>query len=210
VIRLMVVDDHQVLRQGVRHMIEDNPDLTVVCEADDGVAALERVEAAQPDVVLLDIRMDRLDGLETLKQLHERWPSLAVVIFSMYDDAEYVEEAVRSGASGYLLKSVATDELLRAIRAAASGRGYLQAEITRPILARVARLGPTPHGPHLTTRERELLELLADGLANKQIARRLGISEATVKSYLSDLFDKLGATDRAHAVGLALRSHLID
>ena len=209
-IRLMVVDDHEVLRQGVRHMLEDQADVTVVAEAEEGAAALERVESARPDVVLLDIRMEGLDGLETLRRLHERWPSLAILIFSMYDDAEYVEEAVRCGASGYLLKTVSTDELARAIRAVSAGTGYLQAEITRPVLTRLARLRPTVHGPHLTPRERELLELLADGLANKQIARTLGISEATVKGYLSELFQKLGAADRAHAVGLALRSHLID
>lgn len=209
-IRLMVVDDHEVLRQGIRHMIEDQPDLTVVCEASDGTIALERIDATAPDVVLLDIRMEHLDGLETLKRVHARWPTLPVVILSMYDDPEYVEEAVRNGAAGYLLKNVTSEELLRAIRAVSTGTGYLQAEITRPILNRLARLPATDRGPHLTPRERELLGLLADGLANKQIARHLGISEATVKGYLSDLFQKLGATDRAHAVGLALRSQLID
>ncbi len=209
-IRLMVVDDHEMLRQGVRHTIEDQHDITVVCEADDGQVALDRVELARPDLVLLDIRMEHLDGLETLRRLHERWPTLPVMIFSMYDDAEYVEEAVRSGASGYLLKSVSSAELIRAIRAVHVGSGYLQAEITGQILERLAHLPVTAEGPHLSPRERELLSLLADGCSNKQIARGLQISEATVKSYLSDLFHKLGATDRAHAVGLALRSHMID
>lgn len=208
--RVMVVDDHEVLRSGLRFMLRNQPDMDIVAEASDGETAMETVEAAHPDVVLLDIRMPGIDGLETLRRLQARWPDLPVVVLSMYDDPEYVDDALRCGASGYLLKTVTAEELARAVRAVCAGGGYLQAEVTRPILSRFARLRPVREAPALSPRDRELLQLLAEGLANKQIARATGLSEATVKGYLSELFDKLGASDRAHAVALALRSRLID
>lgn len=209
-IRLMLVDDHEVLRQGLRFMLRDDPDVAIVAEAGDGLEAIERMGEAQPDVVLLDVKMPNLDGLETLRRIRGTWPEIPVLIFTVYDDPEYVEEALQSGASGYLLKSVSREELVRAVHAARDGSGYLQAEITRPILARFARTVPLPMKAHLSPRETEVVQLMAEGLSNRQIARQLGLSEATVKSYLSQLFEKLGAADRAHAVALALRSRLID
>ena len=209
-VRLMVVDDHEVLRQGLRFMLRNEAEFAIVAEAADGRAALESLQSMRPDVLLLDLKMPGIDGLEILGRIREQWPELPVLIFTMYDDPEFVEEALRCGASGYLLKSVSREELLRAIRAVASGAGYLQAEITRPVRARFARTAPMGEYPRLSPRETEVLELLAEGLANKQIARRLGLTEATVKGYLSQLFEKLGAADRAHAVALALRSRLID
>ena len=209
-IRLMVVDDHEVLRQGLRFMLRNEADLIIVAEAMDGRAALENLQAVQPDVLLLDVKMPGMDGLETLRNIRVRWPDLPVLIFTMFDDPEYVEEALECGASGYLLKSVTREELLRAVRAVSSGAGYLQAEITRPLLERFARSTTTREMPQLRPRELEVLELLAEGLPNKEIARRLGITEATVKGHLSQLYDKLGAADRAHAVALALRNRLID
>jgi DNA-binding NarL/FixJ family response regulator len=208
--RLMLVDDHEVLRQGLRFMLRNETDLTVVAEAGDGEAAVALLEQARPDVVLLDLKMPGVDGLETLRRIRRRWPDLPVIVLSMYDDPEYVEEALRCGASGYLLKNVSQEELIRAVRAVRAGAGYLQAEVTRPVLERFVRTGSAPVAPHLSPRERELLPLLAEGLLNKQIARHLGVSEATVKGYLRQLFEKLGASDRAHAVALALRSRLID
>lgn len=209
-IRLMLVDDHEILRQGLKFMLSTERDLVVVAEAGDGAEALRIVEGARPDVMLLDVKMPTMDGLQTLRLLRDACPALPVLILTVHDDPEYVEEALRAGATGYLLKSVSREELTRAIRAAAAGSGYLQAEITKPVLERFAR-GSTPIAAvHLSPREREVARLLADGLSNKQIARRLGISEATVKGYLSQMFEKLGATDRAHAVALALRSRLIE
>ena len=209
-VRLLVVDDHEVLRQGLRFMVRNVADLVIAAEAGDGAEAVDRIAADAPDVVLLDVRMPNLDGLETLREIHRRWPGMPVLIFSMYDDPEYVEAALEAGAAGYLLKSVGQEELLRAVRAVAAGSGYLQAEITRPVLQRFARNAGPPAVARLSPREVEVLRLLADGFANKQIARRLDLSEATVKGYLSQLFDKLGASDRAHAVALALRTRLID
>ena len=210
VVRLMVIDDHEVLRQGLRFMLRNETDLVIVDEEPDGASALRVLESVCPDVLLLDLSMPGIGGLETLTMIRDGWPTLPVLVFTMYDDPEFVEEALRRGASGYLLKSVAREELVRAIRAVSIGAGYLQAEITGPILERYARSAPVGEAPHLSRRETEVLELLAEGLSNKQIAPRLGITEATVKGYLSQLYEKLGAADRAHAVALAFRSRLID
>lgn len=209
-VRLMVVDDHEVLRQGLKFMLRGETDLVIVAEAGDGQAALDRIEEVGPDVILLDVKMPNLDGLETLRRIRERWKDLAVLIFTIYSDPEYVEEALACGASGYLLKSVRREELLRAVRAVSGGAGYLQAEVTRPVLERFSRSVPAPVQAHLSPRQKDVIRLLAEGQANKSIASQLGISEATVKGYLAQLFEKLGAADRAHAVALALRSRLID
>jgi len=210
IIHLMIVDDHQVLREGLKFMLRNEPDVEIVAEASDGAEALKTLETLRPDVMLLDVKMPNVDGLETLRRIRERWVDLPVLIFTVYDDPEYVEEALRLGASGYLLKSVACEELVRAIRAAATGAGYLQAEITKPVLQRFAKRIAARAAVHLSPRETEVLHFLADGLSNKQIARQLVLSEATIKGYVTQILEKLGAADRAHAVGLTLRSRLID
>lgn len=208
---VMLVDDHDVLREGLKFMLRAEPDLVVVAEAGDGREALEKLEGSLPDVVLLDVKMPNVGGLATLRGIRERWPELPVLILTMYDDPGYVEQALQAGASGYALKSIPPAELVRAVRAVSEGRGYLQAEVTRPVLERFALAVATPaESPHLTPRERDLLRLLAQGRSNRQVAHDLGITEATVKGYLRDLFDKLGAQDRAHAVALALRMRLIE
>jgi DNA-binding NarL/FixJ family response regulator len=209
-IRVMLVDDHEVLREGLRFMMRNERDVEVVAEANDGVEAIGQLQRSLPDVVLLDVKMPNMDGLETLRRLREQWPDLPVLILTMYDDPEYVEAALRSGASGYLLKTVGREELVRAIRAASIGSGYLQAEITRPILQRFASEPHQAIDAHLSPRETEVLRLIADGMSSKQVATDLGISETTVKTYLRQLFEKLGASHRAHAVALALRHRLID
>ncbi|MFQ5555186.1 MAG: response regulator [Acidimicrobiia bacterium] len=209
-VRIMIVDDHPVLRQGLRFMLQHSPEVEVVEEASDGMEALRKLEESQPDVVLLDVKMPGLDGLATMERIHDGWPHLPVLILSMYDDPEYVEQALHSGASGYLLKTVAPDELVRAVRAAAQGAGYLQAEITKPVLHRFATLTPSDIEITLSTREREVLQLVADGMSTKQAAVALDLSESTVKTYLRQLFEKLGATHRAHAVALALRHRIIE
>lgn len=209
-IRLVVVDDHEVLRQGLRFMMRHASEIRIVGEAGDGRAAMTLINDTEPDVVLLDVKMPAMDGLEALREIRSRWADLPVLILTAYDDPEYVEEALQSGASGYLLKSVRPDELIRAVHAVSTGSGYLQAEVTRPVLERFTRRVPTATGVHLSPRETDVVQLLADGLSNRQIARRLSLSETTVKGYLGGLFDKLGAEDRTHAVALALRSRLID
>lgn len=140
--RLMLVDDHDVLREGLKFMLRAEPDLAVVAEAGDGSEALEMLETSLPDIVLLDVKMPDLGGLETLRRIRERWPELPVLILTMYDDPDYVEQALQAGASGYALKSITPKELVRAVRAISEGRGYLQTEITRPVLERFARIAP--------------------------------------------------------------------
>ncbi len=210
-LRVMVVDDHVVVREGLRWMLGRDSGIDVVAEAESARQALELLAASVPDVVLLDIHLPDRSGLELLGELRARFPDLPVVVLTMSDDPEYVEEAVRAGASGYLVKNAPRDELIRAVRAAASGDAYIQAEVTRPLLARFAQeVRVRAAGPRLSPREREILSLLADGLADKQIAARLGIAEPTAKGYLRQIYDKLGAADRAQAVAIALRNRLID
>ena len=209
-IRLMVVDDHAVLREGLRFMLRHADDVQIVSEASDGREALTLIEASRPDVILLDMNMPGMDGVETLKHVRAQWPEVTVLVLSFHDDPEYVEQALRNGAAGYLLKTVSRDELVRAVQAAAEGAGYLQAEITRPLLQKFAASSEPESEIELSPREREVLQLVADGMSTKQASVDLGIAESTVKTYLRAIFDKLGATHRAHAVALALRHRIIE
>jgi len=208
---ILVVDDHLIVREGLRWMLGRDSGLEVVAEAENAAQAMEVLSTTRPDVVLLDIHLPDRSGLEALRDIRERFPEIPVVILTMSDDPEYVEEAVRSGASGYLVKNAPQAELVRAVQAAAAGDGYIQAEVTGPLLSRFAReVRGRGADPSLSPRELDVVSLVADGLADKQIAARLGISEATVKGYLRQVYEKLGAADRAQAVAIALRRRLID
>ncbi len=210
-VRILVVDDHVVVREGLRWMLGREPDLEVAAEAGTAQEALEAIAASPPDVVLLDLHLPDRSGLEALEEVHRRFPELPVVVLTMSDEPEYVEEAVRAGAVGYLVKNAPQAELVRAIRAAAAGGAYIQAEVTRPLLTRFAQeVRRRGSAPALSPRERAVVSLLAEGLASKQIAAHLGISEATVKGYLRQIYDKLGAADRAQAVAIALRHRIIE
>lgn len=211
-VRLMLVDDHAVLREGLRFMLRGVPEIAIVAEAADGQEALDVLAGAQSDVdvVLMDIKMPNLDGLEALVRIRAEHPTLPVIILSMYDDPGYVEEAVRAGASGYLLKTVGAEELTRAVEAAHRGEGYLQPDVTKPLLRRFAAAPSQQSDISLSDRERQVLQLVADGMSTKQAARELDISESTVKTYLRTLFEKLGAEHRAHAVALAIRHRIIE
>lgn len=209
-IGVLVVDDHDVLRTGLRSMLAGNPEIEIVGEADNGWEALEVLEEIDPDVVLLDVTMPGLDGLATLARIRALRPELPVLILSMHDDPAYVEEAIGSGAAGYLLKTVSLDELARAVRAVHGGQGYLQAEVTAPLLSRFSRSSLGSAEVRLSGREREVLQLIADGLSNADIGETLGIGDETVKTYVTSIFRKLGASHRAHAVAMALRRRLIE
>jgi len=210
-IRILVVDDHQVVRDGLRWMLGAEADVEVVGEAGTGAGALAAIPDIDPDVVLLDVHLPDQSGLEILAEIQRRFPSLPVVILSMHDEPEYVEEAVRAGAAGYLVKNAPTTELVHAIRAAAAGDGYIQSEVTRPLLARFAEEVRAPGWkPALSPREIDVVRRLAEGMADKQISADLGISESTVKGYLRQVYERLGAADRAQAVAIALRTRLID
>jgi len=210
-IRIVLVDDHAVLREAVTAMLAAEADLSIVGQASNGREGLALIEKTKPDVVILDIKMPEAGGLEVLGEVLQTCPATRVIVFTMYENPAYVNAAIRGGASGYVLKSVGREDLLEAIRAVHSGRRFLHAEVTRPLLRQAALEAKLrPGGGGLTVRDIQVLELLADGKSNKEVAQALGISDETVKSHLKRLFEKLGVTDRTEAVALALRQHLID
>jgi len=206
--RIVLADDHRVVREGIRYMLADRPDLEVVGEVGNGQDLLAQLEAEPVDVVLLDVRMPGMTGLEALAQIRERFPEVRVVVLSMHDQPGYVRRAIELGAAGYLLKSSGRDEILRALAAISQGHSYIQGELMEPLIDSVGRQSPTPR--RLRPRERQVLQLVADGYENKQIARALDLSEATVKTYLRAIFDRLGVSSRAEAVAVGLRLGIIE
>lgn len=210
-IKTYLIDDHNAVRQAVATMIETAPDIEVVGQTDDIRNGLEEIRQIQPNVLLLDLKLPGMSGMTAVPEILRQTPGVKIIIFTMYDNPAYVWETVNAGAAGYLLKNASTDELLRAIRAVANGAGYLQAEVTMPVLKRVAHDARSSQSRRsLSTRETQILECLADGLSNKTVAHRLKLSEETIKSHLRSLYEKLGAADRAHAVSIALRQRLIE
>lgn len=210
-IRVYLIDDHTVVRQSVRVMLEAEGDLTVVGEAGEGRAGIRGVAALTPDVAIVDLKMPGLPGLATIPEIVAASPRTGVIVFTMYNNASYVHEAMHAGASGYVLKNASKEDLVRAVRAVHGGAGFLQAEVTKPLLRRLA-VDAKLAGANtaLSRRELEVLELLAEGKSNKAIGLVLTISEETVKTHLKRLYEKLGAADRAQAVAIALRQQLIE
>lgn len=204
-IRIVVADDHPVVRDGLRGMLEGQPDLRVVGEAADGLAAVAEVARHGPDVVLMDLRMPRLDGTKAIAQIRAEHPTVRVLVLTTYDTDHDIVRAVEAGAVGVLLKDAPREELFRAVRAVARGEAVLAPAITARLLGRFRE--PTPEVP--TERELEVLALVARGLTNRAIGRRLAISEATVKTHLVHVFGKLAVTDRTAAVTVALERGLI-
>lgn len=211
-LRVIVADDHEAVREGLRWMLRADDQVEVVGEAADGQALLRLLDAMACDTVLLDLSMPGMSGLDVLAALHAAGRNLPVVVLTMHDDARHVDRALALGASGYVLKSAPRDEIIRALQAAASGGAYVQPSLAKPLLARhvVADTPDTGEEPiQLTPRQLQLLRALAGGGANKELAHELGISEATVKGYLKELYARLGVTSRAGAVGYGLRHGLI-
>lgn len=205
-IHILLVDDQQLLRQGLHLMLELETGLQVIGEAGDGQEALMQYERLRPDVVLMDIRMPVLDGVAATRELRRRWPDSKVIILTTFDDDTYIFEGLRAGALGYLLKDVSSQELAQAIRTVNAGGALIEPSITRKVLAEFTRL-PTPSIPPvddsseaLSEREIEILQLMAQGATNRQIAERLYLAEGTVKNYVSTIFRKLGVQDRTQAV----------
>jgi NarL family two-component system response regulator LiaR len=208
-IRVVIVDDHAVVREGLRQFLELQADVEVVGEAADGDEAVAAVERLEPDVVLMDLVMPGTDGVEAIRRLRDRGiPSRVIVLTSFVDD-DKLFPAVRAGAAGYLLKDVQPQELVSAIRAVHAGESPVDPAVAGRLLAEVAEAAPAPRQP-LTAREREVLVLIARGLPNKLIARDLGVSEKTVKTHVSNIFGKLGLTDRTQAALYAVRQGLVD
>jgi DNA-binding NarL/FixJ family response regulator len=207
-IRVLLVDDHSVVREGIRSLLEQYEDIAVVGEANDGEGALAEAERLDPDVVMLDMKMPGMTGIETIAALKQRMPAVAVLVFTSFAEESQVHDAVNAGALGYLLKDALREDLVRAVRAVASGQAWLYPRAQRQILDWLRR-PPSPI-EQLTGRERDVLMLLAQGLSNKHIASHLELSEGTIKGYVSQVLDKLGVKDRTQAALLAHKAGLVD
>ena len=212
-IRVMLADDHTLLRQGLRRIIESDPELTVVAEAGSGAEAIELAELHHPDVAVMDIAMRELNGIEAATQIQRRSPETAILILSMFSDDRYVTRAVRAGARGYLLKDSVEEDLLKAIRATHAGHSYFSPPVARTLLDGYARgLGGREVEDRyelLTTRERQVYQLLAEGRANKEIAQLLGLSLHTVETHRVRIMEKLGVHSAAELVLSAVRRGLV-
>jgi DNA-binding NarL/FixJ family response regulator len=204
-VRVLIVDDHPVVRTGLRGMLEGQPSLEVIGEADDGEEAVKLVESLGPDVVLMDLRMPGMSGVTATARIKERIPDVHVLVLTTYDSGADILRAIEAGATGYLLKDAPREELFRAIRAAAQGKPLLAPEVAAHLMERVR----WPSEEVLSGREVEVLELVAKGKGNRDIAGELWISEATVKSHLLRIYDKLGAADRASAVAEAMKRGIL-
>ena len=203
-IRVLVADDHPVVRHGLCTMLEIEDDFIVVGRAADGEEAVEQARSTHPDIILLDVQMPRMDGIEALRRIRADDPEARVIVLTTYRNEDYIFPSLQAGASGYLLKDASREELAEAIRAVARGESLLDPQVAEAVNR------PLPRGETLTARELEVLRLMAVQMSNAQIAERLFVSENTVKTHVSNILAKLSCNDRAAAVLTAWRRHLID
>lgn len=209
-IRIVVADDHAVLREGICALIAQHDDMQVVGEASNGVEALAKIEALAPDIALMDITMPEMDGLEATRQIQIRSPQTRVLILTQHDNKEYVLSLLKAGAAGYILKKAGGAELLDAIRAVHAEGAYLHPGITRDVMARAMQTDAgAATAPHLSEREREVLRLVAEGLSSREIADRLCLSAKTVITHRANIMEKLGVHNRAELVKYAIREGLV-
>ena len=206
-IRVMLVDDHTMVRKGLATFLKVFKDLLLVGEAESGAAAIKLCGEIQPDVVLMDMVLPDMDGATITREIRLKFPQIQVIVLSSFKEGELVKKALDAGAIGYLLKDVSADELGTAIRSAQAGRATLSPEAARSLVEN-ATLPPIP-GLDLTEREREVLALMVEGLSNTQIAGKLTVSSSTIKSHVSNILSKLGVASRTEAVTLALRHHIV-
>ena len=208
-IRIVIADDHAVVRQGTRSLLEREKDLEVVGEAGDGEEAVKLIEQLRPDVAIVDIAMPKLNGVEVTRQIKPRCPSTAVLILTAYDDDEYVFALLEAGAAGYLLKDVDSREVVEAVRAVHAGESVLHPVIARKVISRftspATKLGEEKPAAELSEREMQVLKLAAKGMSNKDIAAELFVSMRTVQGHLSSIFNKLDVGSRTEAVFQAVR-----
>ena len=211
--RILLADDHAVVRRGLRMVLEAQPDMHVVAEVGDGAEAVERALQDDVDLAVIDITMPRMTGLHAARELHRRRPELRILVLSMHENERYLHEALKAGASGYVLKSVADRDLVEAVRAAMRGEKFLYPGARTPLieefLHRARQDLPLPEDP-LTPREQEVVKLVAEGYTNKQIAETLVISEKTVERHRANILDKLGMRDRVELTRYAIRHGLIE
>ncbi len=204
-LRVLIADDHTIVRSGVRLLLECEPDIKVVGEALDGNEALAMVNRLHPDVILMDITMPGMDGLEATRQIKARWPEVKVLVLTMHRSDEYFFEMLKAGASGYVLKGAETGELIHAVRVVGQGEVFLYptmaSKLVGDFLSRVSK--GVESGPSLSQREKEILRMLADGYSNKEIAEKLVVSPSTVHSHRSNLMSKLGLSNRRELIQYA-------
>lgn len=223
--KIVIIDDHQLFREGVKRILDFEKTFEVVAEGDDGSEAVELVEKYNPDVVIMDINMPETNGVEATKQLIEKYPDTKVIILSIHDDENYVTHALKTGASGYLLKEMDADALIEAVRVVAEGGSYLHPKVTHNLVNEFRRLaseevasgevyiqqGEIRRPLHLLTRrECEVLQLLADGKSNRGIGEALYISEKTVKNHVSNILQKMNVNDRTQAVVVAIKKGWVE
>jgi DNA-binding NarL/FixJ family response regulator len=212
-IKILICDDQEIVCEGLQRILEADPDFSVVGIAHDGLEALELATKKRPDLVLMDLKMPVMNGIQATRKLREKYPEIHVLVLTTYADDEWLFDAIRSGASGYLLKDRPRTELIGAIKGTVAGDAYIDPAVAPKVLANVAQVKPVTPQPtkiSLSPRETEILELLAQGLSNADIAQRLYLSEGTVRNYMSALFAKLDVSDRTQAVVVALRFGLVD
>ncbi|MFD0050264.1 response regulator [Actinomycetes bacterium NPDC127524] len=222
---IIIIDDHQLFREGVKRILDFEDSFDVVAEGDDGSDAISLVEEHNPDVVLMDINMPTVNGIEATKMLISQYPETKVIILSIHDDENYVQHALKTGAQGYLLKEMDADALVEAVKVVADGGSYLHPKVTHNLVREYRRLATEPNsdsskssfGPEirrplhlLTRRECEVLQLLADGKSNRGIGETLYISEKTVKNHVSNILQKMNVNDRTQAVVLAIKNGWVE
>jgi two-component system, NarL family, response regulator NreC len=206
-VNIFLADDHNIVRKGLQAILSSESDFSIIGEASDGLETIEKVQQQQPDILVLDIMMGGINGLEVTRQLSKKYPKMGIVILSMYSNEAYVLEALRSGAKAYILKDNTTEDLVRAIREVASGRRYLSAPLSeRAIEAYTQKTQSGSQDPYeqLTTREREILQLASQGWSNSEIAERLFISPRTVETHRANLMHKLGIRSNAELLQFAM------
>ncbi|MBK8903531.1 MAG: response regulator transcription factor [Anaerolineaceae bacterium] len=213
-IRLLICDDQAIVCEGLRAILEPVPQIEVVGVANNGIEAIELTRTTQPDLVLMDLKMPRMNGIRATKEICEQFPDVRVLVLTTYDDDEWVVDAIRCGAAGYLLKDTPQEELVKAIVGTVQGGSHLDPQVAGKILKYVTHQ-PAPASPDrtlindLSDREREVLRLLATGLSNAEIAQALFLTDGTVKNYVSTIFSKLDVADRTQAAILAIRAGLV-
>ena len=208
-LRILIADDHGIVRSGLRLLLDRQSDLEVVAEAEDGVEALEKALAERPDLAILDVKMPKLTGLQATREIKRQAPGVSVLILSMHDDERYLFEALKAGASGYVLKAQADTDLLAAIRAVERGEPFLTPEAQRTLIKDVLERGSSGD-EDLTPREEEVVKLVAEANTTKQIAELLHLSEKTVESHRANVLRKLGMRDRVQLVRYAIRRGLVE
>src|SRR6266581_4268215 len=203
--RIMIVDDHEMVRLGMRAALEAEPDLTIIGEASNGAEALAKMPVLDPELILMDVRMEKMNGIEACREIKSNYPDVRILMITSYTDDEAVISSILARASGYLLKHLSRAELLRSIRLVASGHSLIDTNITKQALERLAQMP----GSELTEREREVLALVARGYTNKQIADALYVSEKTARNHVSHILDKLGLSRRSEAAAFAVEHKLV-